>query len=171
MSMLKETPPRAPRRAAPIGALLFSLGLLLIMGIGYLAVRNIATGLVLTPPSIAGEWQAYRKDWRLKFDQDKTVVSSTGHARSNPTDPETTIPAASISGTYKIDFFGTLWVTLSNGQVYTSTLRPELPNQFDVIDAATDVVTVFERVRILPPMPDDLPASTPKRSPSRPAEP
>jgi hypothetical protein len=156
MSMPKE----APQRAKPIGALLFVLGALLVMAMGYLAVRNLASGLVLKPPPIVGEWQAYRTPWRLAFDPDKTVVSSTGPAEKDSSQPWTSRP-----GTYSIDYFGTLWVTLNNGQVYTATLRADLPNQFDLIDSNTDVVTVFERILRLPTMPEIAPKDPLGRSP------
>jgi hypothetical protein len=145
-------PKEAPRRATPIGALLVVLGALLVMAMGYLAVRNLSSGLVLKPTPIVGEWQAYRTPWRLAFDLDKTVVSSTAPAHADATDPW-----ASAPGTYQIDFFGTLWVTLDNGAAYTATLRAERPNQFDLIDSRTDVVTVFERVPRLPRIPERAP--------------
>lgn len=143
MSKPKET----PARGTPIGPWLVVLTILLLVGLIYLGTRNLFSGVILNPPQIVGEWQAYRTPWRMTFNADKTITNSTG--TSDNSQPWTTGP-----GTYSIDYFGTLWVTLDNGKVYTATLRPELPNQFDLIESATDVVTVFERVQRAPLVPD-----------------
>lgn len=152
MSSGKET----PEGKAPIGPWLFVFGVLLVLGLGYLGMRNLFSGVTLKPPPIVGEWQAYRSPWRFTFNPDKSVVSTTD--ASGADDPESKAP---VSGTYSIDYFGTLWVKLDNGKVYTATLRSDLPHQFDVVDSATDVVTVFERVRRLPSFPDEVPKASP----------
>jgi len=147
MSMPKEK----LEAKVPIGPWLFVFGFLLALGLGYLGMRNLFSGVVLQPPPIVGEWQAYRTPWRLTFNEDETLVNSTG-----PSGADETQAWASAPGTYRIDFFGTLWVKLNDGRVYTAALRPELPNQFDLVESATDVVTVFERVQRLPPVPADV---------------
>ncbi len=151
MSMPKEK----PKAKVAIGLWLVVFGGLLALGLGYLGMRNLFSGIVLQPPKIVGEWQAYRTPWRLTFNEDKTLVSS-----KEPAQAEESQTWASAPGTYSIDFFGTLWVKLNDGRVYTATLRPDWPNQFDLVEAATDVVTVFERVHRLPPMPGDAPKVT-----------
>jgi hypothetical protein len=155
MSTPTETPERkseTPRGNVPIGPWLVVFGILLALGLGFLGMRNLFSGVVLKPPPIVGEWQAYRTPWRIVFDPDKTLVSSKGPAQSDASQPWVASP-----GTYSIDFFGTLWVTLSDGRAFSATLRPDWPNQFDLVESATDIVTVFERVLRLPPLPDDLP--------------
>jgi hypothetical protein len=142
--------------AVAIGPWLVVFGGLLLLGLGALGMRNMFSGVVLQPPAILGEWQAYRAPWRLRFDEDKALVSSTG-----PSAADETRDWASTPGTYRIDFFGTLWVELKDGRKFTAALRPELPNQFDLVDTGTDVVTVFERVRHLPPLPGDLSKGAP----------
>lgn len=140
-----------PDAKVPIGPWLVIFGGLLALGLGYLGMRNLFTGLVLQPPPIVGEWKAYRTPWRLTFNEDKTMVSATAPSGADDSQAWT-----SAKGTYRVDFFGTLWITLADAKVYTAQLRPELPNQFDIVDTGTDVVTVFERVQRLPPMPADV---------------
>jgi hypothetical protein len=156
MSTPEETPERkkgaSPGRVA-IGPWLVVFGGLLLVGLVFYGTRNLFTGVVITPPPIVGEWQAYRTPWRLTFDKEKTVVSATG-----PSEPDQSQPWVSTPGTYRIDYFGTLWVNLNDGRQYTATLRPELPNQFDLVESATDIVTVFERVlRVPQPIPGNIP--------------
>jgi hypothetical protein len=148
-------PKEKPEAKVAIGLWLVVFGGLLALGLGYLGMRNLFSGVVLQPPPIVGEWQAYRTPWRLTFEEDKTLVSSKGPAQTDASEPWTSAP-----GTYSIDFFGTLWVKLNDGRVYTAMLRPDWPNQFDLVESATDVVTVFERVHRLPPMPGDAPKVT-----------
>lgn len=151
------TPEEKPDSTVPIGPWLFIFGGLLAAGLGYLGMRNVISGAVLQPPPIVGEWQAYRSPWRLTFNEDKTVVSA---ATSSGADDSPAPPAT--PGTYRVDFFGTLWVNLNDGRTYTAGLRPELPNQFDLVESATDVVTVFERVLRLPqPIPENVPIRPP----------
>ncbi|MGH6934883.1 MAG: hypothetical protein ACRED2_01625, partial [Methylocella sp.] len=64
-------------------------------------------------------------------------------------------------GTYSVDYFGTLWVTLNNGKVYSAALTEENPNRFDLIESETLVPTVFEKVRTTNPKPPDSPKESP----------
>ena len=49
-------------------------------------------------------------------------------------------------GTYSVDYYGTLWVKLNNGKIYSAALAAEYPNRFDLIESDTLVPTVFEKV-------------------------
>ncbi len=147
-----NTPMPAPKPAVVMGPWLVVFGGLLLLGIGYLGMRSMFSGIELKPPPIVGEWQAYRTPWRLTIGPDKTLVSSTG-----PAQPDASQPSTSTRGTYSIDPFGTLWVKLDDGKAYTATLRADWPNQFDLVESATDIVTVFERVlRVPQPIPENV---------------
>lgn len=150
------TPREAPEQRVPIGPWLVVFGILLLLGLGYLGTRSLFSGIVLKPPPIIGEWQAYRIPWRLTFNPDNTLVTSTGPSKEDPSQPWT-----SGAGTYSIDFFGTLWVKLNDGRAYTATLRTDLPNQFDLVESGTDIVTVFERVHRIAPLPENAPVRAP----------
>ena len=96
---------------------------------------------------LTGEWRAKDKPWRLEFRADKTVVSSKGASQPDAPQAWTSEP-----GTYKVDYFGTLWVKLKNGGIYSAvlapppgTMAPPSPNRFDLIESETESVTVFNR--------------------------
>lgn len=142
-------PEETPERGIPIGRLVVILGVLLFFGLIFLVgTRNLFSGLVLSTPPVVGEWQANQAPWRLAFNEDKTLASSTGPSRAEESQSWTSVP-----GTYSIDFFGTLWVTLNNGKMYTAALKVDMPNRFDLIDSETFAVTVFERAQPISPSP------------------
>jgi hypothetical protein len=62
-----------------------------------------------------------------------------------------------------VDYFGTLWVKLKDGKIYSAALTAENPNRFDLIESDTLVPTVFEKVP--PPTPTPTPPDSPKESP------
>jgi hypothetical protein len=72
-------------------------------------------------------------------------------------------------GTFKVDYYGTLWVMLKNGKTYTASLAPPpgdlapvSTNRFDLIELDTQAVTVFERIApAVPKQPDALKQSQP----------
>jgi hypothetical protein len=143
MSTPEETnkmPKKPPREGIPLGRILIAVsifgGALLI----FMGTRTLTERVKLDTVPIAGEWQAQRKPWRVEFKPDNTVVSSTG-----PSPPDASQLWTSGKGKYKLDYFGTLWVTLDDGKVFMATLSPEMPNRFDLIEQATEGVTVFER--------------------------
>ncbi len=152
MSTPKETPKKAPRQGIPVEKILVALGIFGFVGLVFLGVRTLTERVKLDSVPLAGEWQAIRNPWRIEFRPDNTVVSANG-----PSQPGAAQAQAVGKGSYKVDFFGTLWVTLDNGRVFTSVLVPQMPNRFDLIESATESVTVFERVS--PPKPNP-PASS-----------
>ncbi|MBO0733672.1 MAG: hypothetical protein J2P49_05005 [Methylocapsa sp.] len=153
MSTPEETQggPKKPRREGiPLERILITLSIfggavLILMG-----TRTLTERVKLSSVPIAGEWQASHKPWRIEFKPDNTIVSIAGPAAADP--------SAKGKGTYKVDYFGTLWVTLDDGRTYKATLSPEMPNRFDLIEMTTENVTVFEKAQ--PPKPDS--AAAPK---------
>jgi hypothetical protein len=144
MSTPEETnkrPKKPPREGIPLERILIALGLFGVVILVFMGVRTLTERVKLDAVPIAGEWQAQRESWRIEFKPDNTIVSSTGPSR-----PDASQPWTSGKGKYKVDYFGTLWVTLGDGKVFKATLSPEMPNRFDLIEMATEGVTVFERV-------------------------
>lgn len=136
MSMPKET----PEKGVPIGRIVAVLFMILFAGLIYLGTRSIFGGVVLETPPIVGEWQAEQYPWRLTFNEDQSIVSSTGPSPSDESQAWTSVP-----GKYSVDYFGTLWINLDNGKAYTAPLKVEMPNRFDLIESETFAVTVFQR--------------------------
>jgi hypothetical protein len=148
-------PEKKRERGIPVGLLLIILSVFGAVGLVALGAKNLVGTVKLVNFPIAGEWEAKGRPWRMEFRPDKTVVSST--APSPSAAPQTW---ASEPGTYKIDYFGNLWVMLKNGKTYTAALAP-LPdsmapspqNRFDLVESGTESVTVFEKVPSANPPP------------------
>ena len=143
-----SSPTKRPDNGVPLGRILIILSVFAIPGLIFLGVRHLGDRVKVVDIPIVGEWQAPGKPWRIVFRPDKTLVSSTSPSQSGP-------------GTYSVDYFGTLWVKLNNGKIYSAALTAESPNRFDLIESDTLVPTVFEKV--LPPTP--TPPDSPKESP------
>ena len=126
-----------------------------IFGVAFLifyGVRPLTERVVLDAVPIAGEWQALRNPWRIEFKPDNTLVSTNGPSQPNGQQART-----SAKGTYRLDYFGTLWVNLDDGKVFTAIPSPQMPDRFDLIEQATEGVTVFERVSQPKPDPPQSP--------------
>ena len=144
-----SSPTKRSDNGVPLGRILIILSVFAIPGLIFLGVRHLGNYVKLVDIPIAGEWQAPSKPWRIVFRPDKTLVSSTSPSQSGP-------------GTYSVDYFGTLWVKLNNGKIYSAALSAESPNRFDLIGSGTDEgVTVFEKVPPLTPKPPDAPKESP----------
>ena len=137
-----------PEKGVPLGRILIILSVFAFPGLIYLGVRRLGNFVKVVDIPIVGEWQAPGKPWRIVFRPDKTLVSSTGRSQSGP-------------GTYSVDYFGTLWVKLNNGKIYSAALAAESPTRFDLIESETLVPTVFEKVRPTTPTPPDSPKESP----------
>jgi hypothetical protein len=143
-----SSPTKRSDSGIPVGRLLIILSVFAIPGLIYLGVFRIAGRVKIVDIPIVGEWQAPGKPWRIVFRPDKTLVSSTSPSQSGP-------------GTYSVDYFGTLWVKLNNGKIYSAALAAESPDRFDLIESDTLVPTVFQKV----PPPTPKPPDSPKESP------
>jgi hypothetical protein len=150
-------PKETPRQGVPVERILIFLSVVGVAGLIFLGVRGLLSRVNFETIPVAGEWQSTTKPWRLTFRPDKTLVSSTGPSQSAASQEWTSGP-----GTYSVDYFGTLWVKLKDGKIYRASLSPASPRRFDLIDADTEVVTVFERVS--PPNPPQPEKASPDRS-------
>jgi hypothetical protein len=154
-----SAPTKRPREGVPIGRILIILSVVGLPGLVYLGVRHLGERIKIVDIPIVGEWQAPGKPWRIVFRPDKTLVSST-----SPSQPSASQAWASGPGTYSLDYYGTLWVKLSNGKIYSAALAAEYPDRFDLIDSDTLVPTVFNKVAPPTPKPPEAPEA-PKESP------
>jgi hypothetical protein len=155
MSMPEETngaPKKKPREGIPLERILIVASIFGVVLLLFYGIRTLTEPVKFTSIPVAGAWQAQRKPWRIEFKPDNTIVSSTG-----PSQTDASQPGTSGRGKYKVDYFGTLWVTLDNGKVFKATLSTEMPNRFDLIEMDTEGVTVFDRVT--QPEPNPPPAS------------
>ncbi len=150
-----SSPTKRPE-GVPVGRILIILSVLAFPGIVYLGVRHLGERIKLVDIPIVGEWQAPGKSWRIEFRADKTLVSST-----SPSQPSASQAWTSGPGTYSVDYFGTLWVKLNNGKIYSAALAADNPNRFDLIESETLAPTVFEKVRTTNPKPPDSPKESP----------
>jgi hypothetical protein len=143
-----SSPTTPPEKGVPLGRILIILSVFAFPGLIYLGVRRLGNYVKIVDIPIVGEWRAPGKPWRIEFRPDKTLVSSTSPLQ----------PSASQAW---MDYFGTLWVKLNNGKIYSAALAAENPNRFDLIESDTLVPTVFEKV----PPPTPPPLDSPKESP------
>lgn len=151
-----SSPTKRPANGVPLGRILIILSVFAIPGLVYLGVRRLGNFVKIVDIPIVGEWQASSKPWRIVFRPDKTLVSST-----SPSQPSASQAWTSGPGTYSVDYFGTLWVKLNNGKIYSAALAAESPTRFDLVESETLVPTVFEKVPPPTPMPPDSPKEPP----------
>ena len=144
-----SSPETRPDKGVPLGRILIILSVFAVPGLIYLGVRHLGERIKVVDIPIVGEWQAPGKPWRIVFRPDKTLVSSTS------SQPSASQAWTSGSGTYSVDYFGTLWVKLYDGKIYSAALAAENPNRFDLIESDTLVPTVFEKVPAPTPTPPD----------------
>jgi hypothetical protein len=149
--------PKETRQGVPVERILIFLAVVGVAGLIFLGGRTLLGRINLDTIPVAGEWQSTTKPWRLMLHPDKTLVSSTAPSQRAALQEWTSGP-----GTYSVDYFGTLWVKLNNGKVYRASLSPASPRRFDLIDADTEVVTVFERA--MQPKPPEPEKASPDRS-------
>jgi hypothetical protein len=137
-----STPTQEPRKGIPVERILITLSIAGALGLIFMGTRTLfsTSPLTFSTIPIAGEWQSKDKPWHITFRADKTFVSSGRPSQSE---------AAQEYGTYSVNYFGTLWVKLGNGKLYSAELSPATPNRFDLIEMDTEVPTVFERVQPL----------------------
>jgi hypothetical protein len=145
-----SSPKTRPEKGVPLGRILIILSVFAVPGLIYLGVRHLGERIKVVDIPLVGEWQAPGKPWRIVFRPDKTLVTST-----SPSQPSASQAWTSGPGTYSVDYFGTLWVKLNNGKIYSAALAAENPNRFDLIESDTLVPTEFEKVPSPTPTPPD----------------
>jgi hypothetical protein len=148
-------PKKRSETGIPVGLLIVVLGTIGVIGLIAMGAWSLSGMVKLSTIPITGEWQAKGRPWRMELRADKTVVSSTG-----PSQPGASQAWSSEPGTYRVDYFGTLWVTLKNGRIYSAdlapapeTMAPATTNRFDLIESGTEAVTMFEKVLPAKPTP------------------
>ena len=151
-----SSPTNRSREGVPLGRILIILSVVAFPGLVYLGVRHLGDRVKIVDIPIVGEWQATGKSWRIVFRPDKTLVSSTSASQPSASQAWTSGP-----GTYSVDYYGTLWVKLNNGKIYSAALAAESPTRFDLIESDTLVPIVFEKVRPTTPTPPDSPKESP----------
>ncbi|MGO9849613.1 MAG: hypothetical protein ACLPKT_24295 [Methylocella sp.] len=151
--------PKKNREGIPVGLLIVILGTVGVFGLVGIGLWSLSGAVKLSTFPVNGEWQAKGKPWRLVFREDKTLVSSTGPSQQSAAQAWTSEP-----GTYKVDYYGNLWVMLKNGKTYSASLvpppgdlSPVSTNRFDLIEFDTQAVTVFEKIASATPKQPDAP--------------
>jgi hypothetical protein len=131
-------PAPQPRKGVPVERVLIVLGVVGVLGLVFLGVRGLISQVSFTTVPVVGEWQSKDKSWRLALRPDKTLVSSSDSSQE--------------SGTYSVNYFGTLWVKLKSGKLYSAELSPSNPNRIDLIESGTEIPTEFERTEPIKPL-------------------
>jgi hypothetical protein len=160
--MARSTTPRK-RGISLLDAIIVIGGVLLIVVFNRMSISKLQRSLPNVNSQIVGEWKATRGSERLIFRPDKTisVIDPSPAGAPAPASPplvqtpnaaEPAAPAAAPaapaeqSGKYQLASTGSVYIQLDNGKKYVTTLKPETPNRFDLIDNATQGVSTFERV-------------------------
>ena len=142
-------------------------GVLGIMAYNRMSIARLQRSIPNANSEIVGEWKSTRGPEHLVFRVDKTIsmtvpapapgdaapaaAQSEGSAPAAVPDSTALPPAAPESaaplvGKYQLSDAGKVYLQLSNGKKYTTTIEPSNKNRFDLIDADTDGVTTYERV-------------------------
>lgn len=130
-----------PKQTEPLGAtrreiIFVSLGVIAVIAVyGFAARQSIHAAAKVNVP-IVGEWLSTGKPWRIVFREDRTMDMSFDTAAE---------PAQLVAGSYRLDSTGWVKLKLENGKAYTTNLKSQTPDRFDLIDAETEGVTTFER--------------------------
>jgi hypothetical protein len=162
------TPPGKRTRIGLLDIFVVILGVVFIIGYNRLSIAKLQRSLPNANSQVVGEWKSTRGPEHLVFRADKTVsltvVPTLAPANTVPAAPQTegAAPAAPESGTaaapaapespaplvgkYQLSEAGRIFVQLSDGKKYTTTITPQNKNRFDLIDSDTDGVTTYERV-------------------------
>lgn len=165
-TMARPTSPGKRTRMRTLDIVLVVGGILGIMAFNRMSIARLQRSIPNANSQIVGEWKSTRGPEHLIFRADKTIsmISAPAPAQGNtapavpqtegsapaapdssaqaPTAPET---AAPLVGKYQLSEAGKVYLQLSNGKKYTTTIPPENRNRFDLIDSDTDGVTTFER--------------------------
>src|SRR5208282_2394856 len=146
------TPPGKRTRMGTLDILIVILGVVFIIGYNRLSIAKLQRSLPNANSQIVGEWKSTRGPEHLVFRADKTVSLTVAPAPSQdnaaPAAPESgtagaaapEIPAPLV-GKYQLTEAGKVYVQLSDGKKFTTTIAPQNKNRFDLIDTYTDGVT------------------------------
>lgn len=141
--------PAGKRKFPVLEAIVVVVGFLAIMGYNRMTIARLSHTTPNVNSQILGEWKSTRGPEHLVFRADKSVSLTTPakaqEGKGAQTAEETN--GLAVPGTYKLAQSGKIYVELMNGKKYTTTISPQNPDRFDLIDAATDGVTTFNRVQ------------------------
>src|SRR6202045_2020062 len=112
-----SSPTKGSDSGIPVGRLLIILSVFAIPGLIYLGDFRMAGRVKIRDIPRVGAWQAPDKPWPIVFRPDKTLVSST-----SPSQPSASQAWTSGPGTYSVDYYGTLWIKLKDGKIYSAAL-------------------------------------------------
>ncbi len=149
------TPPRNRTKFKILDIVIVILGVVFIIGYNRLSIAKLQRSLPNANTMIVGEWKSTRGPEHIVFRADKSVsltsVRDAAQGDAPPAAPQTEAPAAPeaaapLVGKYQLSEAGKVYIDLSNGKRYTTTIAPENKNRFDLIDTYTDGVTTYERV-------------------------
>lgn len=128
--------PNKPLGATRREIIFVSLGVFAVIGIYGLAARQSIRAAPKVDVPIVGIWISSDKPWRLVFRPDRTLDMSFDVASE---------PGSLVAGSYKLESTGWVKIKLENGRVFTTNLKTQIPDRFDLIDAETEGVSTFER--------------------------
>jgi hypothetical protein len=142
--------PSGKRKIPVLEIVVVVIGFLAIMGYNRIAISRLARTMPNVNSQVVGEWKSTRGPEHLTFRADKsvsmTIPASPAEPNSAQTAPPTNGPAP-VPGNYVLAQGGRIIVELMNGKKYSTTISPQSPDRFDLIDSATDGVTTFERLK------------------------
>ena len=146
-----RTPPSGKRKLPALEIFVVVLGVLAIMGYNRMTIARLARTIPNVNSQVVGEWKSTRGPEHLVFRDDKSVsltvpAPAPADGSAGATAPETAGPAP-VPGKYQLAQGGKIFVQLMNGNKYSTTISPQAPDRFDLIDARTDGVTTYERVK------------------------
>lgn len=143
-------PPPGKKKTPVLEIFVVVLGVLAIMGYNRMTIARLARTIPNVNSEVVGEWKSTRGPEHLVFREDKSVTlfvpvpgevsGSTGAASEAASSP-------AVPGKYQIAQGGKIFVELMNGNKYSTTISPQARDRFDLIDARTDGVTTYERVK------------------------
>jgi hypothetical protein len=147
--------PAGKRKIPVLEAVVVIIGVIAIMGYNRMTIARLARTIPNANSQVVGEWKSSRGPEHLVFRADKSVsltlpVSPPSEASTAQATPETSGPPP-VPGKYQLAQGGKIYIELGNGQKFTTTISPQYPDRFDLIDATTEGVTTYERVK--PPQP------------------
>src|ERR1019366_9682802 len=167
VTMARPASPGKRTRIKILDVVLIVGGFLGIMAYNRMSITRLQHSIPNANSQIVGEWKSTRGPEHLVFRADKTismtsapapapgeaaaaVVQTDGSAPaapgSNAVAPAAPVSAAPVVGKYQSSEAGKVFLQLSNGKKYSTTIEPSNKNRFDLIDSDTDGVTTYERV-------------------------
>lgn len=170
----RTTPPGNRTRIGTLDIIIVIVGIIGIIGFNRLSIARLQRSLPNANMQIVGEWKAQYGPEHLIFRPDKSVslilMPAAAQAAPAPAVPQPPAPSqteaaapavpdasgaaphvapvapAPVTGNYQLTEGGKIYIKLSNGKNYTTIIKPDNKNRFDLIDSDTEGVTTYERL-------------------------